>query len=110
MKKNIAFVSLLAAMLLASCTSYKKVPYLQDSDEWSKKVQETGVYEPKIQPYDLLNILVMFIKQLIKQQFLVLLKILDIAHCGAVWKIFHKTQLIIFHQLSKITNNLPKCG
>lgn len=58
MKKNIAFVSLLAAMLLASCTSYKKVPYLQNSDEWSGKEIKAEVYEPKIQPFDLLNILV----------------------------------------------------
>ncbi|MBQ5896585.1 MAG: polysaccharide biosynthesis/export family protein [Bacteroidaceae bacterium] len=57
MKKNIVIVSLLAVMLLASCTSYKKVPYLQDSSEWSGSETVT-VYEPKIQPYDLLSILV----------------------------------------------------
>lgn len=58
MKKNIAFVSLLAVMLLASCNSYKKVPYLQNSSEREGLEQAVAVYEPKIQPYDLLNILV----------------------------------------------------
>lgn len=58
MKKNIVFVFLLAALLLASCTSYKKVPYLQNSSEWSGMEQAVKVYEPRIQPYDLLNILV----------------------------------------------------
>lgn len=57
-KKNLAFISLLALMLLASCTSYKKVPYLQNSKEWSEMEQTLGAYEPRIQPYDLLNILV----------------------------------------------------
>ena len=58
MKKNIVFVSLLVAVMLASCTSYKKVPYLQNSSEWNGVEQEVKVYEPKIQPYDLLSILV----------------------------------------------------
>lgn len=58
MKKNIVFVSLLAVVLLASCTSHKKVPYLQDSREWNGVGQVVEAYEPRIQPYDLLNILV----------------------------------------------------
>ena len=58
MKKNIVFVSLLVAVMLASCTSYKKVPYLQNSSEWNGVEQEVKVYEPKIQPYDLLSIIV----------------------------------------------------
>ena len=57
-KKNLLFVSLLSMMLLASCTSYKKVPYLQNSNEWSSMEQAVAVYEPKIQPSDLLNILI----------------------------------------------------
>ena len=57
-KKNLLFVSLLSMMLLASCTSYKKVPYLQNSDEWSSMEQTVAVFEPKIQPSDLLNILI----------------------------------------------------
>lgn len=57
-KKNFAFLSLLAILLLVSCTSYKKVPYLQNSKEWSGMEQVAAVYEPKIQPNDLLSILV----------------------------------------------------
>ena len=58
MKKKIVFLSLLAVLMLASCNSHKKVPYLQNSAEWSETEQVVNVYEPKIQPYDLLNILV----------------------------------------------------
>ena len=58
MKKKIVFLSLLAVALLASCTSYKKVPYLQNSNEWDGAGQVVNVYEPRIQPFDLLNILV----------------------------------------------------
>lgn len=58
MKKKIVFLSLLAVALLASCTSYKKVPYLQNSNEWDGTGQAVNVYEPRIQPFDLLNILV----------------------------------------------------
>lgn len=57
-KKNFILLSLLSLMLLASCTSYKKVPYLQNSKEWSSMEQAIAVYEPKIQPNDLLNILI----------------------------------------------------
>ena len=58
MKKNIVFLFLLAVVLLASCTSYKKVPYLKNSSEWNGVEQALKVHEPKIQPYDLLGILV----------------------------------------------------
>ena len=57
-KKNFILLSLLSLMLLASCTSYKKVPYLQNSKEWSSMEQAIAVYEPKIQPNDLLSILI----------------------------------------------------
>lgn len=57
-KKNFVFLSLLSILLLASCTSYKKVPYLQNSSEWSEIEQAVGVYEARIQPNDLLSILV----------------------------------------------------
>ncbi len=56
-KKNLFFISLLA-LLLASCTSYKKVPYLQNSSEWADVEQVATVYEARIQPNDILNILV----------------------------------------------------
>ena len=45
-------------MAITACTSYKKVPYLQNSKEWSSMEQTIAVYEPKIQPNDLLNILI----------------------------------------------------
>jgi polysaccharide export outer membrane protein len=49
---------LLAAILVSSCTSYKKVPYLQNSDELAKMEQSVVAYEPKIQSGDLLNIII----------------------------------------------------
>lgn len=57
-KKIFVFLSLLTVLFLASCSSYKKVPYLQDSKEWSQLEHEVAVYEPRIQPHDLLNIVV----------------------------------------------------
>lgn len=57
-KKNILFLSLLSLLFLASCTSYKKVPYMQNSDEWAKMEQTIAVHEPRIMPGDMLNILV----------------------------------------------------
>lgn len=57
-KKSLVFLSLLSLLMLASCTSYKKVPYLQNSREWAEMEREVTVFEPRIQPNDLLNILV----------------------------------------------------
>ena len=57
-KKNLVFLSLLSLLLLASCTSYKKVPYLQNSNEWEGMEREAVAYEPRIQPNDFLSILV----------------------------------------------------
>ena len=57
-KKIFVFLSLLSVLFMASCSSYKKVPYLQNSKEWSELEQEMVVYEPRIQPHDLLNIVV----------------------------------------------------
>lgn len=57
-KKIFVFLSLLSVLFMASCSSYKKVPYLQNSNEWSRLEQEAAVYEPRIQPHDLLNIVV----------------------------------------------------
>ena len=56
-KKNFVFLSLLFVMFLASCTSYKQVPYLQNSKEWAGD-EQPAVFEPRIQPNDLLNIIV----------------------------------------------------
>ena len=57
-KKNLFFISLLSVLLLASCTSYKKVPYLQNSKDWAQLEQTIAVHEPRIHPNDLLSIVV----------------------------------------------------
>lgn len=49
---------LLAMFLLASCQSYKKVPYLQDADALEQTVQQGNLYDAKIMPKDLLTIVV----------------------------------------------------
>ena len=63
-KKSIAI--LMAAITLASCQSYKKVPYLQSyeslTDKSYKEIvinevnQQDTLYDARIQPKDLLNI------------------------------------------------------
>lgn len=53
---------LLSVMLLASvasCNSYKKVPYMQNSSEFRNAEQGGVAHEPRIQPQDLLDILVL---------------------------------------------------
>lgn len=57
-KKDFVFLSLFLVMLLASCTSYKQVPYLQNSKEWAGTEQSAIVHEPRIHPGDLLSIIV----------------------------------------------------
>ena len=57
-KKNFVFLSLLSLLFLASCTSYKKVPYMQNSREWAEIEQTIAVHEPKVMPGDMLSILV----------------------------------------------------
>ena len=51
-------LSLAVVMSVASCTSYKKVPYLQNSKDLDTLVQQAVVYEPIIQPDDVLNIVI----------------------------------------------------
>lgn len=47
------------ALLLFSCTSYKNVPYLQNSDQVMKSIQQNPeLYDARIQPKDLLTIVV----------------------------------------------------
>ena len=50
--------SVVVAMSVASCTSYKKVPYLQNSKDLDTLEQQAVFYEPVIQPNDMLNIIV----------------------------------------------------
>lgn len=55
-KKNIWL--LMFPLLLAACQSYKKVPYLQDTEVASQTVQHEKLYDAKIMPKDLLTIVV----------------------------------------------------
>lgn len=49
---------LLVPFLLVACQSYKKVPYLQDSDVVNRVNQQEKLYDAKIMPKDLLTIVV----------------------------------------------------
>lgn len=59
--KGNSYLLLLVLLLVgvASCTSYKKVPYLQNSQDYAKMEQKAVAFEPKIQPQDLLSIVVL---------------------------------------------------
>lgn len=57
-KLNQRMCWILMLFLLASCQSYKKVPYLQDVNVVNKAVQQEGLYDAKIMPKDLLTIVV----------------------------------------------------
>ena len=58
-KVNSRSVLLLAIMLVTSCTSYKRVPYLQNSDEYETIAKSAMSYEPTIKPNDMVNIVVL---------------------------------------------------
>ena len=49
---------LVAIFLLASCQSYKKVPYLQDSEVVRQAIQQETLYDAKIMPKDQLTVMV----------------------------------------------------
>lgn len=53
-----AIVCLVAIFLFASCQSYKKVPYLQDTEAVEQTTQQKNLYDAKIMPKDLLTIVV----------------------------------------------------
>lgn len=57
MKKNFVYI-LLLILTLASCTSYKQVPYFQNADQISQVAQHLPLYDAKIMPKDLLAITV----------------------------------------------------
>lgn len=57
-KKNKIVYWLLLLFLLASCQTYKKIPYLQDVDVIAKTSQQEKLYDAKIMPKDLLTIVV----------------------------------------------------
>ena len=50
------FLGLTALLLLASCTSYKNVPYLQNPEVVNNYGKEIKLYDAKIMPKDLLTI------------------------------------------------------
>ncbi|MBQ8257906.1 MAG: polysaccharide biosynthesis/export family protein [Bacteroidaceae bacterium] len=56
--KLCGFLVLSVMLFATSCTSYKQVPYLQNSNEIPNMVQADTVFENRIQPRDLLTILV----------------------------------------------------
>ena len=56
--KNIICI-LLCMLFLASCTSYKKVPYMQNSEELAKIEQQATAFEARVQPKDLITIQVL---------------------------------------------------
>lgn len=56
MTKSVASMLLLVVVLLASCTSYKQVPYLQNSKDYDASQIQSAVSEPVIMPYDMLTI------------------------------------------------------
>lgn len=55
---KIMLVCFMAAILFTSCHSYKKVPYLQDTEIIGQKVQQENLYDARIMPKDLLTIVV----------------------------------------------------
>ena len=55
--QNLVYV-LLVALTLGACTSYKKVPYLQNAAEINLAAQQLPLYDAKIMPKDLLAITV----------------------------------------------------
>ena len=57
-KRGIYSLLVMMLLLMASCTSYKKVPYLQNSKDYGQAVAEAVAYEPVIMPQDLLIITV----------------------------------------------------
>lgn len=58
MRGNIVFLCLVVVIIFTSCQSYKKVPYLQDSEFVDLTNQQGDQYDAKIMPKDLLTIVV----------------------------------------------------
>lgn len=52
------FIFLILVGMIVSCQSYKKVPYLQDSEFIVQQEQQEQMYDAKIMPKDLLTIVV----------------------------------------------------
>ena len=58
MKSVVKLVALCALLTLASCSSYKKVPYIQNYEEANALNELTQLYDAKIMPKDILTITV----------------------------------------------------
>lgn len=58
MKLQSLFIISLCSLLLSSCNSYKKVPYLQDADMINSLQEPFSTYDARIMPKDLLTITV----------------------------------------------------
>lgn len=58
MKLQSLFIICLCSLLLSSCNSYKKVPYLQDADMINSLQEPFSTYDARIMPKDLLTITV----------------------------------------------------
>lgn len=56
MKITAKLLMCLVVVMLASCTSYKQIPYLKDASEYTPK--DTALYDAHIMPKDLLSITV----------------------------------------------------
>lgn len=56
--RNLLLMALVLMLTATSCTSYKKVSYLQNSRELDYAAMEAQLFEPRIQPQDILNIVV----------------------------------------------------
>lgn len=59
MNKNVKFfLCFFFSLALVGCQSYKKVPYLQNSDVLGEEVQSQALFDARIMPKDLLTIVV----------------------------------------------------
>ena len=58
LKQKVVLFSLLVLAIMSSCTSYKKVPYIQNSSEFKDTTEGIGAANPRIMPHDILNIVV----------------------------------------------------
>lgn len=58
MKSILKLVTLCSLLVLASCSSYKKIPYLQHDDYANSLNEQIKLYDAKIMPKDILTIVV----------------------------------------------------
>jgi polysaccharide export outer membrane protein len=58
MKLKTLFICCIGILLLSGCSSYKRVPYLQNSEENGGRTGKLPMYDAKIMPKDLLTITV----------------------------------------------------